>query len=208
MKKSLITAIVCISAVASAQVAFSAKANLLFPTNDGTWKSIRQTATNAYSEGGKNSAGFNVGLSAKVNLPFSLFLMPEVFYTSFKNEYRDSATNTELTAHSDRIDVPVLVGYNVWGDTIGAFIGPVGSFNLSKNGQFNDFKENAKSEFTVGMQVGAQAQLGKFLANARYEGALSKDQRTFVNNVAGASTSEIRYDSRPSMFIVGVGYKF
>ncbi len=208
MKKTFIAAAVSLSVAASAQVAFSAKANLLFPTNDGAWKSIRKTATNAYSEGGKNNAGFNVGVSAKVNLPFSLFLMPELYYTSFKNEYTDAATNTKLTANSNRIDVPVLVGYNIWGDTIGAFIGPVGSYNLSNDNQFNDFKENAESDFTVGMQVGAQAQLGTFLANARYEGALSKDQRTFVNNVAGASTSEIRYDSRPSMFIVGVGYKF
>ena len=52
--------------------------------------------------------------------------------------------------------------------------------------------------------------LSKFVINARYEGAFSKDSRKFVNAVkdAAGNNTEIRYDNRPSMFILGIGYNF
>jgi hypothetical protein len=101
--------------------------------------------------------------------------------------------------------MPVLLGYNLLGDMLGVFVGPVASYNLSKDNTYNDFKENVKSDFTVGYQFGAQLEIKKLIINARYEGAFSKDERNFINKVSG---SEIRYDNRPNLFLVGVGYKF
>ncbi len=188
-----------------AQVKLSAKTNLLFKTDKPTWESIKGSAVTAYNESGKNNVGFNVGLSAKVNLPASLFLMPEIYYTSFKTDFEVPNTNTNIEVKSNRVDLPVLVGYNVLGDNLGLFIGPVASYNLSKDNQFNDFKENATKEFTLGYQFGAQVQIQKLIINGRYEGAFTKDQRDFINN----NTNEtIRYDSRPSLFMVGLGYQF
>ncbi|MGZ5211805.1 MAG: outer membrane beta-barrel protein, partial [Kaistella sp.] len=71
--------------------------------------------------------------------------------------------------------------------------------------QFDDFRENAKNDFTVGYQFGAQVQLKKFIINGRYEGAFTDDQRDFINN---NTNQTIRYDSRPSMLILGLGYQF
>ncbi len=188
-----------------AQVKLSAKTNLLFKTDNPTWESIKGSAVTAYNESGKNNVGFNVGLSAKVNLPASLFLMPEIYYTTFKTDFEVPNTNTNIEVKSNRVDLPVLVGYNVLGDNLGLFIGPVASYNLSKDNQFNDFKENATKEFTLGYQFGAQVQIQKLIINGRYEGAFTKDQRDFINN----NTNEtIRYDSRPSLFMVGLGYQF
>ncbi|HOB24524.1 MAG TPA: outer membrane beta-barrel protein [Kaistella sp.] len=188
-----------------AQVKLSAKTNLLFKTDKPTWESIKGSAVSAYNESGKNNVGFNVGLSAKVNLPASLFLMPEIYYTTFKTDFEVPNTNTNIEVKSNRVDLPVLVGYNVLGDNLGLFIGPVASYNLSKDNQFNDFKENATKEFTLGYQFGAQVQIQKLIINGRYEGAFTKDQRDFINN----NTNEtIRYDSRPSLFMVGLGYQF
>ena len=195
-----------ISAISFGQVAVAGKANLLFPTSSASWKDISSAATNAYNEAGKNNVGFNVGLSAKVSLPGSLFVMPEIYYTTFKNEFTDPNSNTTLEAKSNRVDVPVLLGYNLLGESLGVFIGPVASYNLSTDNQFNDFQENAKSNFTVGYQFGAQVQLRKLIINGRYEGAFSKDQRDFIDNTGVVQT--IRYDNRPSLFIVGVGYQF
>jgi hypothetical protein len=42
---------------------------------------------------------------------------------------------------------------------LGVFVGPVASYNLSKEDTFNDFKENARDNFTVGYQFGAQLKL-------------------------------------------------
>ncbi|HMU06427.1 MAG TPA: outer membrane beta-barrel protein [Kaistella sp.] len=188
-----------------AQVKLSAKTNLLFKTDKPTWENIKGSAVSAYNESGKNNVGFNVGLSAKVNLPASLFLMPEIYYTTFKTDFEVPNTNTNIEVKSNRVDLPVLLGYNVLGDNLGLFIGPVASYNLSKDNQFNDFKENATKEFTLGYQFGAQVQIQKLIINGRYEGAFTKDQRDFINN----NTNEtIRYDSRPSLFMVGLGYQF
>ncbi len=210
MKKLFCTALIGASVVASAQVTFSGKANLLFPTQDGTWKNTVQVAQNAYEAKGKNNVGFNVGLSAKIDFPTALFIMPEIYYTSFTNEFTDSVTNTTIEAKSSRVDVPVLLGYNVLGKTLGAFIGPVMSYNLAKDNTYNDFVENVKNNFTVGYQFGAQVQIKKLIINARYEGAFTKDQRDFTNSAVSAVAGDyvVRYDSRPSMLILGVGYAF
>ena len=205
MNKFFSIVLIGASVLTSAQIKFAGKANLLFKTDSPSWENIKGSAVGAYNEAGKNNVGFNVGLSAKVNLPASFFLMPEIYYTTFKTEFDVPVSNVTLEAKSNRIDVPVLVGYKLLGDNLGVFIGPVASYNLSTDNQFADFKENATKEFTVGYQFGAQVQLQKLIVTAKYEGAFTEDQRDFINT----NTNEtIRYDSRPSLFMVGLGYEF
>lgn len=203
MKKILSIALIGVSMFASAQISLAGKANIIFPTGSPSWQNIKGTVNQAIEGEGKNNAGFNVGLSLKVGLPTSLFLMPELYYTNFKNEF--TAANTTFDIKSSRIDVPILVGYNILGNTLGVFVGPVASYNLSKEDTFNDFRENARDNFTVGYQLGAQVEISKLILNAKYEGAFSKDSRNFINRVSG---EEIKYDNRPNLFMVGVGYKF
>ena len=203
MKRILSIALIGLSMFASAQISLAGKANLIFPTGSPSWKNIKGTVNNAIDGEGKNNVGFNVGLSLKASLPASFFLMPELYYTNFKNEF--TTANTTFDIKSSRIDLPVLVGHKVLGDMLGVFIGPVASYNLSKEDTFNDFKENARDNFTVGYQFGAQLEIKKLILNAKYEGAFSKDERKFISSVSG---EEIRYDNRPNLFMVGVGYKF
>lgn len=203
MKRILSIALIGFSMFASAQISLAGKANLIFPTGSPSWKNIKGTVNNAIDGEGKNNVGFNVGLSLKASLPASFFLMPELYYTNFKNEF--TTANTTFDIKSSRIDLPVLVGHKVLGDMLGVFIGPVASYNLSKEDTFNDFKENARDNFTVGYQFGAQLEIKKLILNAKYEGAFSKDERKFISSVSG---EEIRYDNRPNLFMVGVGYKF
>lgn len=205
MKKILSVALMAACVMGSAQIKFAAKTNLLFKTDSPSWKNMKGSAVEAYNESGKNNVGYNIGLSAKINLPASLFLMPEVYYTTFKNEFDVPTSSVTLEAKSNRIDVPVLVGYSILGDNFGIFAGPVASYNLSTDNQFNNFKERATDEFTVGYQFGAQVQLQKLIVNARYEGAFKEDQRDFIN---GTTDEVIRYDSRPSLLMVGIGYEF
>lgn len=205
MNKFFSIVLIGASVLTSAQIKFAGKANLLFKTDSPSWENIKGSAVGAYNEAGKNNVGFNVGLSAKINLPASFFLMPEIYYTTFKTEFDVPVSNVTLEAKSNRIDVPVLVGYKLLGDNLGVFIGPVASYNLSTDNQFADFKENATKDFTVGYQFGAQVQLQKLIVTAKYEGAFTEDQRDFINT----NTNEtIRYDSRPSLFMVGLGYEF
>ncbi|WP_226063431.1 outer membrane beta-barrel protein [Kaistella polysaccharea] len=204
MKKVLSIALIGASLLSSAQVKFAGKANLLFKTDSPSWQNLKNSAVSAYNESGKNNVGFNVGLSAKIDLPASLFLMPEIYYTTFKNEFEVPNSSTTIAAKSNRVAVPVLLGYRLLGDNLGVFIGPVASYNLSSDNQYNDFKENATKDFTLGYQFGAQVQIQKLILNAKYEGAFTDDQRDFIN---GTNNEVIRYDSRPSLFLVGIGYQ-
>ncbi|AZA52521.1 outer membrane beta-barrel protein [Chryseobacterium sp. G0201] len=205
MKKVFSIALIGFSMFATAQISLAGKANLIFPTGSPSWKNISNTASAAIENTGKNNVGFNIGLSLKASLPMSFFLMPELYYTTFKNEFTDPVSNTTFDIKNNRIDLPVLVGHKVVGDMLGVFIGPVASYNLSKEDTYNDFSENARDNFTVGYQFGAQLEIKKLIVNAKYEGAFGKDSRNFINKVSG---EEIRYDNRPNLFMVGVGYKF
>lgn len=212
MKKILSTAAIGIAGILAAQVSVSGRANMLFPSSSPSWKDIKASGQNTYDQKGKNSVGYNLGISVKVDLPTSLFIMPELYYTSFKNEFYEPNTNTSLEAKSDRLDLPVLLGANVLGKTLGVFIGPVASYNFSaKNDEYltspGRFAEKAKNEFTLGYQFGAQAKIKKLIINGRYEGAFTKDQRDFIENVAD-SYQIVRYDNRPGLLILGLGYEF
>lgn len=207
MKKLINTVLICFSVMASAQISLAGKANLIFPTGSPSWENIKTSAITAYNENGKNNVGFNVGLSLKIATPTSFFVMPELYYTSFKNEFTEPETNVKLEAKNNRIDLPVLLGYNLLGETLGIFVGPVASYNLTKDETFESFKENATKDFTVGYQFGAQVQVSKLIISAKYEGAFSKDEREFITSVAG-NTYTVKYDNRPSLFMVGLGYKF
>jgi len=208
MNKKLISVMTLfLGMMAYSQVTVGLRTNALINTSSASWENFKGAAVDSK---GDNATGFNVGLAFKVDFPVSgWFVMPEVYYTSFKNTV-ETTTDVELEAKSNRIDVPVLVGHNFLLGKLAAFVGPVASYNLSKDNTFGDFKENGTKEFTVGYQFGAQATLSKFVVNARYEGAFSKDSRKFINAGAGVagSETEIRYDNRPSMFILGIGYNF
>ncbi len=203
--KILAAALVLISVCASAQVAVAAKAHVLFPAGKPTWESVKSGAVEAYEAEGKNNVGFNAGLSLKLNLVGGLFVMPELYYTTFTSELTDPITDTKIEAKSNRADLPVLLGYNLLGETAGIFAGPVASYNLSRDNQYQDFKENAESHFTVGYQLGAQIKIKSIIISGRYEGSFTKDQRDFINSTNDAV---IRYDNRPSMLMAGLGYQF
>lgn len=212
MKKLISAALIGFSVFASAQISLAAKANVAIPTSSASWKNFKTAASNTVEQKGKNITGFNIGLSLKIDLPTALYLMPEIYYTNFSNEVTVqndvNSAQTTIKAKNSRVDIPVLVGVNVLGNLLSAYAGPVGSFNLAKSDDFDNFvqKVDAK-EFTVGYQLGVQSEIKKIILSARYEGAFSKDQRKFINNVAG-SNQEIDYDNRSSLFLLGVGYKF
>ena len=95
MKKILSIVLLSSAVCASAQLSFAAKANVLIPTSSATWENLKT----AVSQNGKNIIGFNAGLSMKVNLPTAIFVMPEIYYTNFSNEFTVSndMNNSETT---------------------------------------------------------------------------------------------------------------
>lgn len=212
MKKIFSIVLLSTTIAASAQISFAVKANALIPTSSATWQNFKNATLEAANSKGKNITGFNAGLSMKIDLPTALYVMPEIYYSNFKNEVTvDNVTSgqTTIEAKSSRVDVPVLLGVNVLGDLLSAYAGPVGSFNLTKDEDFGNFVQSVNNkEFTVGYQIGAQSEIKKLIISARYEGAFSKDQRKFISSVGGSNVQEITYDNRSSLFLLGLGYKF
>ncbi|RCU43340.1 hypothetical protein EIZ47_03970 [Chryseobacterium lacus] len=210
MNKLIFTILFSASINLAAQVSFAGKANMIFPTGSPSWENLSNAVPEIYSNSGKNNIGFNIGISAKVDLPSSFFIMPELYYTTFKNSFTHRDTNTTIEAVNNRIDLPVLLGMNVVSDYLGVVAGPVASYNLSSENQYNDFKENATKNFTVGYQFGLQSKISKIVLTARYEGAFTSDERTYVNTASNAIDPDyvIRYDNRPSLIILGIGYVF
>ena len=206
IKKIISTALVSASLMSFAQVNLGVKANLLYRSDSPSWTTIKNGTTTVYNEKGKNSVGYNFGLSAKIDTPLGIFLQPEIYYTTFKN--KNTIDNTTIEVKSNRVDVPVLIGYNILGKMLGIYAGPVASYNLSTDNQWNDFKENATKDFTVGYQFGAQATISKLVFSARYEGAFSKDQIEFITTNLADTEKKVTYDSRPSLLIFGIGYNF
>lgn len=203
MKKIISVVLVTFSIVAFAQVTFGLRANLLYKADQPTLTNITTNANQIAANKGDN-LGYNVGLSAKISTT-SIFIMPEIYYTTFANKFNDATNNSTIIIKSNRVDLPVLVGINVVPSLLDIYAGPVASYNLKVDNQWQDFKENATKQFTVGYQIGAQAKISKLVLNARYEGAFNQDQRNFINtNLA----QTVRYDSRPSVILVGLGFNF
>lgn len=191
-----------------AQISFAVKANVLMPMSNASWKGVSQALTEAYENKGANKIGYNIGISSRLGFPGSVYIMPELYYSYFLNEVKENHSQTLLKAKTHRLDLPVLLGVDVLSEYFSVFAGPVASYQLNNGESYQTFKENVGNQFKVGYQFGAQTQLGNFIINAKYEGAFSKDQREYINNVTGASTNSVRYDNRTSLFILGVGYKF
>ena len=212
MNKLITISLLCGAVFTSAQVSIAAKANAIIPTSSASWQNFKTGITNSINQEGKNVIGFNAGLSLKIDLPTALYIMPEVYYSNFKNEVEVlndiSGVQTTIDAKTSRVDVPVLVGYKILKNTLSAFAGPVGSINLVKDDNYDSFVQKVNSkEFTVGYQIGLQSEISKLIISAKFEGSFSKDEREFINTAAGSS-QEIYYDNRPSLFLVGLGYKF
>ena len=198
IKKIFSTLFVTASLLSFSQVTFGAKANIIYQTGDPTWENIKNGTVEIRRQR-KNNVGYNAGISLKLIHLLEFFIQPELYYTTFSKEFTVDGTNTTIKVKNNRADLPVLVGYNVLGKTLGIYAGPVASYNLSTDNQYNDFKENATKEFTLGYQFGAQVTISKLVVSARYEGAFSNDQRELSTRMY--LLTKIRYDNRPSLLM-------
>ena len=76
MKKISSMALLGLSLMGFSQVKIGVKANVLLNTGSSKWSEIKRSVID-YTDSGSKSAGFNVGLSARLNLPSTqLLIMP------------------------------------------------------------------------------------------------------------------------------------
>ncbi len=188
MKKTLalLTLVLCGTfAVAQTGSSFGIKAGLNYNGNGDYFDSVEQ----AFESPDRN-AGFHVGVYGK--LGNRLYLRPELVYTSTTSGYDEGDLKIQ------KLDIPLLVGTKVIGP-LHVFAGP--SFQYILNSKFDDITiDDIDNDLTLGFNLGAGVNLGKFGIDLRYERGFTENEISFINsNIANVND---RVDTRPDQLIL------
>ncbi len=187
------------------QLEFGIKGNALYATSgELTFKNLNNDVSDIIDNKGEGFKGYNVGAFVKIGIGKVLFIMPEAYYTTFKDEYVLPDNTTVVSIKSNRADIPLSLGLNLT-KYFEIYGGAMGSYYLPTENQWDDFKENAQSEMTFGYQVGLTVNLlSSIKISLRYEGPFDEKQTSFINDTTNET---INFDQRISFLHVGVGLK-
>lgn len=194
MKKTLMIMVVALfSATTFAQSGsgFGIKAGLNYNGNGDYFNSAEQ----AFENPDKN-AGFHVGFYGKIGN--RIYLRPELVYTSTTSDYDEGDLKIQ------KLDVPVLLGAKVIGP-LHIFAGP--SFQYILNTKFDGITfDDIENDFSVGLNIGAGVNLGKFGIDLRYERGFTENEVNFINaNITNLNGD--RVDTRPDQLILSFSLK-
>lgn len=178
----------------SAQNDFGIKGGFSYNSN-GELKEFLNEAETIINNEGEGKSGFNIGFYGKLDMN-GFYIRPELVYTKTNSKYSLNGGNDFKMS---KIDVPVLVGVKLIGP-LNVFAGP--AFQYILKDEFNNVNyDEVKDNFTVGMNIGASIELGRFGFDARYERGLSSNEANWTN--AGKNFT---LDSRPEQFIFSLSY--
>lgn len=196
MKKLFVTLCVAVAFVANAQpLQFGVKGGFNLPNLQV--KDNSDLANISTDQG----AGFHVGAVLRIKIP-GVYIQPELLYTQTNTDYEFSHVNGTLqedgTYKMQRIDLPIMVGFKLGPAAL--FAGPVVSFNIDSPNQI--FDDSYKTG-TWGYQAGVGVKLGKFLLEAKYEGA-------FHSHAESVEVADVKFDldTRMHMVIFSAGMFF
>ncbi len=188
MKRTLFTSLAllfCLAAFAQSGPGYGLKAGLNFNSN-GDLRFDQVPTLNSDTK-----VGYHLGVWGKFG--DQIYLRPELIYTKTKSEYNGDGFDMQ------KIDLPVLVGLKLIGP-LHAFAGP--AFQYILDTELDGFSlGDVENDFTVGLQLGAGLNLGKFGVDLRYERGLGSNEVAFVGLGDG------RLDTRPSQFILSLSLK-
>ncbi|APD08027.1 hypothetical protein UJ101_02528 [Flavobacteriaceae bacterium UJ101] len=197
MRKLVVLGAILISSLSFAQIDFGIKGGLNF-ASVGDMTSYANSVFDSKVDS-DTKTGYHVGAWGRVALPIvGIYVQPELNYTHLKTEYSNNGDYT-----LDKIDIPVLAGMKIL--SVGRiFVGPSFQYLINDDLDISGVRDINSDDFTVGIQFGAGAQLGKLGVDLRYDTGLNDTESNFVNETTGTSFT---VDSRPSQVILGVSYK-
>lgn len=186
----MVVALFSATAFAQSGSGFGIKAGLNYNGNGDYFNS----AETAFENPDKN-AGFHIGVYGK--LGNRIYVRPELVYTSTTSGYDEGDLKLK------KLDVPVLLGAKVIGP-LHVFAGP--SFQYIINSKFDDITiDNIENDFSVGLNIGAGVNLGKFGIDLRYERGFSENEINFINS--NFTNVNDRVDTRPDQLILSFSLK-
>ncbi len=194
MKKTLLVLVVALvgtAAFSQAGSGFGIKAGLNYNGNGDYFDDAQSVFENP-----DRNAGFHIGVYGK--LGNRIYVRPELVYTNTTSGYNEGDLKIQ------KLDLPVLVGTKVIGP-LHVFLGP--SFQYLLNTKFDDVKfDDVENDFTVGLNIGAGVNLGKFGIDLRYERGFSENEVRFINSNITTLNGD-RVDTRPDQLILSFSLK-
>jgi len=194
MKKTLLILVVVLigtPAFSQAGSGFGIKAGLNYNGNGDYFNS----AESAFENPDKN-AGFHIGVYGK--LGNRIYVRPEIVYTSTSSGYNEGDLKIK------KLDVPILVGTKIIGP-LHVFAGPAFQYLLDTEFDGITF-DDVENDFSVGLNIGAGVNLGKFGIDLRYERGFSENEVNFINsNITNLNGD--RVDTRPDQLILSFSLK-
>lgn len=189
----LIIPIVCFS-----QINFGIKGGMAFGY-DGNLKNL---VTDIKESHAKNNIGWHMGAYSRIHF-LNWFLQPEIYFSSMKTDF-NSFSQGDFTAHSNRLDIPVLVGHNFLG--IGRiYAGPVFSTSLNEGISLKGIKKTKTDDFSLAGQVGTGLDISSFTFDVRYEFGFNDNETKFINKHSG---QQFQLEKKQNSLILSIGYKF
>ena len=196
MKKTLLLALaIAFTTLTFGQAGsgFGIKAGLNYAGNGDYFDSTRDAFENP-----DRNAGFHVGFWGKIGN--RIYLRPELVYTSTKSGYDEGELKIQ------KLDLPILLGTKVIGP-LHVFAGPSFQYLLSTDFEADQITfDDVENDFTVGVNLGAGVNLGKFGIDLRYERGFSENEIRFINtNITNLNND--RVDTRPDQLILSFSLK-
>ncbi len=165
---------------------FGIKAGLNYNGNGDYFNSAEQAFENP-----DRNAGFHVGFWGKIGN--RIYFRPELVYTSTSSGYDEGDLKIK------KLDAPMLLGAKVIGP-LHVFAGPSFQFLLDTEFDGTTF-DDVDNDLTVGLNIGAGVNLGKFGIDLRYERGFSENEVNFINSNITNLTGD-RVDTRPDQLIL------
>src|SRR5690606_11816871 len=163
--------------------------------NFGASDDLTKNITNL-SEDFISKLGFHIGVFGQMQFD-KLYIRPELVYTRLNAKVNRQDFNIQ------KLDLPILVGYQVFGP-VHVFVGP--SFQYLLDSELEEVNYNdIKSKFTVGFQIGAGVNLTEQLGlDLRYERGFGKNVAEFI----GSDEVARRMETRPTQLALSLSYMF
>lgn len=155
----------------------------------------------------ESNVGFHGGAFLQVNFG-NIFIRPEAIYTSLESRFEFPSKTSVYSI--EKIDLPLLVGYNIWGP-LDLYAGPVYSNILDSSLTGNQLSTGPGAQNTnIHIQAGTKLEFGRFGVDLRYEYSLSSEkpqELKFINSEYGVNKANFN-DAYLDQIILSVIFKF
>ena len=152
----------------------------------------------------ENKPGWQVGMMASIALGKRWTLDPQFLYVRHKLDLQQPASPQTGDLTSSSIDVPIGVGYKLFGP-LRLFAGPVFTLMNETDGDFRGIElDSSGLRTTLSYMVGAEVRLfNRLRVDVRYNGAFKKKDDVMLFDGEGGAGK-----ARTQLFSLNVGYYF